>query len=60
MRVWTLIELYRLTRAELLRLRREIIIRLRELPEDSDERHIALENLQLIRRVLARPQLTPW
>jgi hypothetical protein len=60
MRVWTLIELFRLTRAELVRLHREILIDLADLSEESNEYHVALENLRLIQRVFARPRLTPW
>jgi len=59
MRVWTLIELFRFTRAELVRLHREIFTQLKDLPQDTDEYRIAVVNLQLIRRVLARPSLAP-
>jgi len=59
MRVWTLNELFCLTRAELLALHHRIASRLDQLPEGSDERDIALTNLRNIRRVLARPNLSP-
>jgi len=59
MRVYTLKELFRLTRVELFALHHRIASRLAQLPEGSDERGIALTNLRNIRRVLARPNLTP-
>ena len=59
MLVWTLNELFRLSRAELFRLHAEITVRLSELPEGSAEYLAAINNLRAIRRVLARPRLTP-
>ena len=59
MRVWTLIELFRLTRAELFRLYQEIVNALAALPDSDPERPIALANLQNIRRALARASLVP-
>jgi len=59
MRVFTLKELFQLTRTELFGLHRRIADRLAQLPEGSDERHIALTNLRNISRVLARPILSP-
>ena len=59
MRVWTLIELFRLTRAELFGLHRDIAIALTAIPDNDPERPIAIANLRNIRRVLARPNLTP-
>jgi hypothetical protein len=59
MRVWTLIELFRLTRAGLFGLHQEIANALAAMPLASPERPIALANLQNIRRVLARPSLVP-
>ena len=59
MRVWTLNELFRLTRAELFGLHREIVNALAAMPDGDPERLIALANLQNIRRVLARPNLAP-
>ena len=59
MRVWTLNELFRLTRAELFGLHREIVNTLAAMPDNDPERPIALANLQNIRRVLARPNVAP-
>ena len=59
MRAWTLIELFRLTRAELFGLYREIVSALAAMPGSDPKRPIALANLQNIRRVLARPHLAP-
>ena len=59
MRVWTLIELFRLTRAELFGLYQEIVNGLAAMPDSDPERPIALANLQNIRRALARPHLVP-
>jgi len=59
MRVYTLKELFRLTRVELFALHHRIASRLGQLPEGSDERGIALTNLRNIRRVLARLNLSP-
>ena len=59
MRVWTLIELFRLTRAELFGLYQEIVNAFAAMPDSAPERPIALANLQNIRRALARPHLAP-
>ena len=59
MRGWTLIELFRLTRAELFGLYRDIANALAAMPDGDPERPIALANLQNIRNVLARPNLVP-
>jgi hypothetical protein len=59
MRVWTLIELLRLTRAELFGLYQEIVNALAAMADSDPERPIALANLQNIRRALARPHLVP-
>ena len=59
MRVWTLIELFRLTRAELFGLYRDIVSALATMPDSDPERHIALATLQNIRRAMARPHLAP-
>jgi len=59
MRVWTLIELFRLTRADLFGLYGDIVSALAAMPDSDPERPIALANLQNIRRALARPQLVP-
>lgn len=59
MRAWTLIELFRLTRAELFGLYQEIVNALAAMADSDPERRIALANLQNIRRALARPHLAP-
>ena len=59
MRVWTLIELFRLTRAELFGLYRDIVNAVAAMPDGDPERPVALANLQNIRRALARPHLVP-
>ncbi len=59
MRVWTLIELFRLTRAELFGLHWEIVNALAAMPDGDPERPVALANLQNIRRALARPHFAP-
>jgi hypothetical protein len=59
MRAWTLIELFRLTRAELFGLYQEIVNALAAMPDSDPGRLIALANLQNIRRALARPHLAP-
>jgi len=58
MPVWTLFELFRLTRAELFGLYQEIVNALAALPDSDPERRIALANLQNIRRALARASLS--
>ena len=59
MRVWTLNELFRLTRGELFRLHQEIAIALAAMPDNDPERPVALASLRNIRRVLALPNLSP-
>ena len=59
MRAYTLNELMSLTRAELFALHRRIVDALALMPEASQERLTALENLRWIRRVLARPDAVP-
>ncbi len=59
MRAYSLNELFRLTRAELFALHAKIAAKLSEMPDTAAERHIALGNLRLIRRVLAHPQFRP-
>ena len=59
MRVYTLIELFRLTRAELFGLYRDIVNAVAAMPDGDPERPVALANLQNIRTVLARPNLAP-
>jgi hypothetical protein len=53
MRVYTLEELFHLTRAELFALHHRIVTHLALLPESSPERPLAQTNLRNIRRVLA-------
>ena len=59
MKVWILNELFRLTRTELFALHHEIVTELANTPDGSPERDIALSNLRLIARALARPNLAP-
>ncbi len=59
MRVWTLSELFRLTRAELFGLHREIAAELASLAEGSPGREVALANLRVIAKALAMPRMTP-
>jgi hypothetical protein len=59
MRAYTLNELMSLTRAELCALHPRIVDVLAQLPEGSPERLTAINNLQAIRRVLARPNWSP-
>ena len=59
MRVFTLIELFRLTRAELFGLYREIATVLAAMPDNDPERPVALANLRNIRTALARPNFAP-
>ena len=59
MKAWTLNDLFRLTRAELFSLHREIVAELANAPEGSPERDIALANLRLIARALALPNIAP-
>lgn len=59
MRSYSLNELFRLTRNQLLALHAETVARLAALPEDSADRPVALANLCNIRRVLATAGLSP-
>jgi hypothetical protein len=59
MRIFSIIELMRLTRLELTRLHLRIATLLGDLPEGSPEREIALTNLRNIRQVLARNDFAP-
>jgi hypothetical protein len=59
MRVRSIKELMRLTRIELTDLYARITSALPDMPEGSENRHIALINLRNIRTVLARHDLTP-
>ena len=59
MRAYSLTELMNLTRNELFALHRQIADALALLPVGSPERQMAVANLRLIRRVLARPNFWP-
>ena len=59
MRVWTLNELFQLTRVELFELHREIVAALMAIPDSAPERPIALANLRNIRTVLADDDVAP-
>jgi hypothetical protein len=59
MRVLSIKELMRLTRIELIDLLVRITHALRDMPEGSANRQIALINLRNIRSVLTRHDLTP-
>ena len=59
MRAWTLVELFRLTRAELFGLYQEIVNAIAAMPDSDPRRPIALANLQNVRRALARASLVP-
>ncbi len=59
MKVWTLNELFRLTRNELVALHRRVVADLVPLPLDHPDRELALGNLRNIRRALARSENTP-
>lgn len=59
MKILTLTELLRMTRAELFGLLTEVAAMLAELPEGSPERHIAEANLHKIRWALARSDFSP-
>jgi hypothetical protein len=51
--------LVRLTRRQFFALHAEVVTELAALPEGSTDWHIAMANLRLIRRALAKPALTP-
>jgi hypothetical protein len=57
LRVYSLSELFRLTRAELFALHAQIVAELPALTKT--DRDVALNNVRKIRRVLAQPQLRP-
>jgi hypothetical protein len=59
MRVYSLEELFRLTRTELFALHHRIAAARMQLPESGPERLVALANLRNIRQTLAQPNLTP-
>ncbi len=55
MKCYSIIELFRLSRARLCALHTETLAILAALPADADQRLAPLENLRRIRRVLAMP-----
>ncbi len=57
MRVYSLAELFCMTRSELFALHARIVAELSALPES--DRAMALGNLRQIRRVLAHPKFAP-
>ena len=59
MREYTVTDLFRLARAELLRLDHEMAIALMQLPEYAPERTLALINQRRIRRELGRRDYAP-
>ena len=59
MRSYSLNELFRLTRNQLLALHAETVAHLAALPDDSADRPVALANLHNIRRALATAELSP-
>jgi hypothetical protein len=59
MREYTVTDLFRLTRAELLRLDHEMAIALMQLPEYAPGRTLALINQRRIRRELGRRDYAP-
>ena len=59
MRVYSLNELFRLTRKQLFDLHAEIVAELSKLPEPSPDRQLAFANLRLIRQVLAKLAVIP-
>jgi len=59
MREYKTIDLYRLTRAELLRLDHEMSVAIAQLPEWHEDRTIALINQRRIRRELGQRDFTP-
>jgi hypothetical protein len=59
MKLYSLTELFNLSRAELFALHRETFVIFDSSPIGSDERETALANLGLIRRILAGPHHHP-
>ena len=59
MRVWTMKELFTLTRAELFALHREITAELAALSRHARDYEIGLANLRSIRLVLSKVHVTP-
>ncbi len=59
MKVWTLNELFRLTRAELFGLHREVVTELVNAAPGSPDGEIALDNIRRIAKALALPNVAP-
>ena len=59
MKVWTLNELFRLTRNELFGLHRAILSDIANVPADAPEREVALDNLRRIAKALALANVAP-
>ena len=59
MKVWTLNELFRLTRNELFGLHHAISSEIANAPADAPEREVALANLRRIAKVLALANVAP-
>jgi hypothetical protein len=59
MKVWTLSELFRLTRAELFGLHRAISSEIAGVPAESPEREVALDNLRRIAKALSLANIAP-
>jgi hypothetical protein len=58
MHLYTLNELFRLTRHELFALHAQTAALIAALPDDAPEREVGLSTLRLIRSVLAQPALS--
>ena len=59
MRIYSMSELFRMTRAELFQLYARTAIELPQLPEGSYDRYVALTNLRGVRHALTRSTLRP-
>lgn len=59
MKIYTLAELFSMTRQQLFALHDGIVAEINALPEADPARIAGLANLRLIRRVLAHPRLAP-
>ncbi len=59
MKLLSIVELFHLTRAQLLALHQENVAALAEWPEGSPEHEIILANLRVIRQALARRAPAP-
>jgi hypothetical protein len=59
MRSYTITELFCMTRAELFALHQRVVAETLSVPESDPVHALGLANLRLIRRVLAKPGLSP-